>query len=207
MICGYDDEAGTYSIYAYDTNWVYRVFQTPQKAFEKGCEAMEEQGVYGRICGIKAKNTQVDFDLVKVCRRLRGYLDISPKEDYLSDDNTVMGIAVLDYIALYVDKLYTGSIPYERMDRRVFRVIWEHRRAMLERLQKAEEILMVDCDCSRAYEQLVSEANTMRMLYASHHMKRRDSVLPVLKKKLTAQKEVEQEILWRFLKKAEEVNS
>ena len=76
---------------------------------------------------------------------------------------------------------------------------------MLERLQKTEEVLQLDSVCSSAYEPLVSDANTMRMLYASHHMKHRDSVLPILRQKLTAQKELEQEVLWQFVKKAEEV--
>lgn len=206
LICGYDDEAGTYTIYAYDTKWIYRTFKTPQQAFNAGRLAMQKQGVYGGVCGMKPKSEQVTFDPGKVCRRLQAYLGCS-KEDLLGDDNTVNGIDVLDYIAVYVDKLYEGTIPYERMDRRVFRVIWEHRRAMLERLQKAETTLGLDPTTSKAYESLVTEANTMRMLYAAHHMKRRDSALPILRKKLVEQKGTEQDILWKFLKKVEsEVN-
>ena len=39
----------------------------------------------------------------------------------------------------YIDKLYDGSIPYDRMDRRVFRLIWEHKKIMLERIEAMEK--------------------------------------------------------------------
>ena len=53
---------------------------------------------------------------------------------------------------------------------------------------------------------IIDEANTMRMLYASHRMKRRDSVLPIIQKKLLLIKEKEQELLNELLKKVEVKN-
>lgn len=85
---------------------------------------------------------------------------------------------------MYVGKLFDGSIPYERMDRRVFRMLWEHKKVMLERLTAAEHALGLRPAVSTKYSEIVREANAMRMLYASHHMRRRDCVLPGLQKKL-----------------------
>ena len=62
----------------------------------------------------------------------------------------------------------------------LFRLIWEHKKVMLERIQRIELELHNDSTVSSNYVSLVNEANTIRMLYASHHMKRRDSVLPII---------------------------
>ena len=94
------------------------------------------------------------------------------------------------------------------MDWRVFRVIWEHKKAMLERISLVEKTLGMDSTASEQYKFLVSEADTMRILYASHYMRRRDSVLPIIKKKLLALKEKEQELLTGLVEKmGEEIKS
>lgn len=102
---------------------------------------------------------------------------------------------------MYVDKLMSGDISYDLMDYRVFRMIWEHKRLMLERLQKIESELNADNEISEKYSKVVSVADNMRMLYASHHMKRRDSLLPIIRKKLVNVKEAEVELLSEFVKK------
>jgi len=102
---------------------------------------------------------------------------------------------------MYIDRLMDESIPYEKLDRRVFRMIWEHKKVMLERILKTEEALRWDPVFSENYRPLVASADLMRMLYASHHMKRRDSVLPVIQKKLLALKEQEEQLLTDFTEK------
>ena len=83
----------------------------------------------------------------------------------------------------------------------MFRLIWEHKKAMLERLRLLESTLSLDNEISKGYEAIVKEADTMRMLYASHHMKRRDSVLPIIAKKLRIVKEEEKALLTELLQK------
>lgn len=203
MICGYDQEAKTFSIHGYDSRWIYRVFKTPQKAFDDGRRSMYERGEFGTICGLKPTLEYVPLEPERICVNLREYLDSSFEKYPVVEDKDVFGIVVQDYIAMYVDKLFDGSIPYERMDRRLFRLIWEHKKAMLERLSKAEEALQLDPELSAAYAKLVPEANAIRMLYASHNMKRRDEVLPTISKKLLWIKDVELDILHAFVEKAE----
>ena len=145
--------------------------------------------------------------IITECPRMYDYLpkftEIKKNSDIEkypeNSDEAVYGIVVHDYIAKYVGKLYDGSIPYEKMDHRVFRLIWEHKKVMLERIQCIENELSLNSDISKKYEAVVSEANTARMLYASHHMKRRDSVLPIIQKKLLALKEFEKELLTELL--------
>lgn len=64
------------------------------------------------------------------------------------------------------------------MDYRILRTIWEHKKAMLESIQNIEKTLGLDNDISEKYKPLVKTADNIRMLYASHHIKRKDSVLP-----------------------------
>lgn len=106
---------------------------------------------------------------------------------------------VHDFIAKYVMMLFDGSIPYDKMDRRIFRLIWEHKKVMLERIQRIELELQNDSKISSKYISLVNEANTIRMLYASHHMKRRDSVLPIIHEKLLEIKNKETTLLKQLL--------
>ena len=59
------------------------------------------------------------------------YLDSNLEKYPFKAEGRAFGIIVHQFIADYVSRLYKGSVPYERMDRRIFRVIWEHKKAML----------------------------------------------------------------------------
>ena len=70
---------------------------------------------------------------------------------------------------------------------------------MLERIMELETSLQIGEKCSTEYKSVVEGANTMRMLYASYHMKQRDSLLPVIQRKLLAVSSAEREILTALL--------
>ena len=198
-ICGYDQENKTYCIYSYDQNWIYHKFWTTQKSFDAGRKAQFKKKQYGSICGIKPKGDQIVFSHETALKKIAEYLDSDLEKYPETEEGTVSGIVVHDYIAKYVDKLYDGSIPYEKMDRRVFRMIWEHKKVMLERIKLIEDSLSLDHSLSDAYKSVVREADNCRMLYAAHHMKQRNSVLPMIEKKLLSLKEKEKEILEQLL--------
>ena len=201
LICGYDRNNKTYSVYAYDSEWRYTKFQTPQGAFDAGRIAAKRKGRFGTFYAIKMTNESVQLSPETVYGSLTGYLDSDLGKYPFEGEGRVYGIAVHTYIAEYVMKLYRGEIPYERMDRRVFRLIWEHKKVMLERIIKVEEALRFDNTLSEKYRPLVKETDTMRMLYASHHMKRRDSVLPIISDKLLRLEKIEREILTELTEK------
>lgn len=205
MICGYNEEDKTFTLYAYDDKWVYRKFVTPQKSFSAGRNALCKQGIYGGLCGLRPVSKQVVLEPMTICKNLKAYLDSSLEKYPITDTTPVYGIVVQDYIAMYINELYNERIPYERMDYRVFRLIWEHKRAMLERIQKVEDALKFDHTISLAYKDLVDEADKMRILYASHHMKRRDSLLPIIHITLLDVRAKEQRLLETFVEKMEGV--
>jgi hypothetical protein len=201
-ICGYNQENKTYCLYSYDKTWVYKKFWTSQKSFDTGMKAMFRKGKYDNIYGLKPKNEQISFSSNTALRKIEDYLDSSLDKYPETTEGTVSGIVVHDYIVKYVGKLYDRSIPYEKMDRRVFRLIWEHKKVMLKRIALIEETLSMDHSISENYRLVVREADNCRMLYAAHHIKQKNSVLPIIQKKLLALKDKEQELLTELLEKA-----
>lgn len=199
IICGYDQEEKTYCIYAYDSNWIFQKFWTPQSSFEAGRKIMFKDGKYGFICGIKPKMVNIEFSVGMALNAIKEYMDSCIKKQPDKNEDRVYGIDVHDYIAKYVGKLYDGTIPYERMDRRVFRLIWEHKKVMYERICCIESHLNLQNRISEKYKTIVEQADNMRMLYASHHMRRRDSILPIIQKKLLLLKIEEEKLLKELL--------
>lgn len=201
LICGYNRKDKTYCIYSYDQNWINQKFWTSQKGFERGRKSIFERGNYGVICGLKPKKDQIDFHPHTALNTIAEYLD-SSMEKYPEDgEGVVNGIVVQEYLAKYIDKLYDGSIPYERKDRRIFRLIWEHKKVMHERIQCIEKAMEMDSSISQKYASLVEAADSMRMLYASHQLKRRDSLLPIIRNKLLRLRENEEKILKELILK------
>ena len=201
LICGYNQQDKTYCLYAYDSNWIYSKFWTPQKGFELGRRAMGKKGRYDTFCAIRPKMNIVEFSHETALKKIEEYLDSDFEKYPETDEGYVYGIVVHDYIVKYIDKLLDGSIPYEKMDRRIFRLIWEHKKVMLERIQRIENSLHMDESISKRYKKVVSDADSIRMMYASHFMKRRDSILPVISRKLIALKIDEEKLLKELLEK------
>lgn len=199
LICGYDNNSGTYSLYAYDSNWVYQLFKTTQESFNNAIKQSAENGCFCEICGIHAGTKTFEFNIDDVYLNMIKYMDSSFKKYPPDIPGDVFGFVVHDYLNMYIDKLYDKTIPHEHMDRRVFRTIWEHKKNMLERIVKSEETLELSSEISNQYCNIVKEANLIRMQYATHHMKERYSLLPIIKKELSEISSLEYELLTKFL--------
>ena len=71
---------------------------------------------------------------------------------------------------------------------------------MYERITCIESAFGNSHTLSTKYKSVVTAANTIRMWYASHHMKRRDTILPMIREKLMTLKKEEQKLLEELLK-------
>lgn len=200
LVCGYDNNDNTFLIYAYDKNWVYRVFKTPVKGFEKGRKATEKERDSGKIIALKSCTDTVELNIKEIRDRVKNYLSASIEKYPPETDLPVYGIVVHEYIGMFLDRHIEGIIPYERLDKRVFRLIWEHKKLMLIRISDCLEKLGIQSDLPDRYSSIVKEADIMRMLYASHALKRRDEILSVIKNKLQSVHEEEKKLLEEFLK-------
>lgn len=203
ILCGYDQENKLYCIYAYDNRWKYTKLWIPQVSFNDGIRSMRESGEKGYLYALKPMPERVEFNPTVVVNNLKSHINTTFEVCPPTDPTGATGLAVHDYILLYLDKLLDNSIPHERMDWRIFRVIWEHKKLMFERIERMEEALSLDSTASDLYKFIVEEANKIRLLYASYHMKRRDSLLVSIKEKLIEIKNKEKEILEKFIEEAE----
>ena len=200
LICGYNQEDKTYCMYAYDSKWIYQTFWTPQSCFEAGRKAILRNGGYIGICGIKPLPGKVEFCAKTALKTIAEYLDSSIEKYPLTGEGFIHGIVVQEYVAKYIGEMIDGFIPYEKMDRRIFHQIWEQKKLMLESIQCIEQALEIPAEVSRQYAPLVKEADAMRMLYASHYMQRRDSVLPVIRNKMLFINSEEEKLLNKLIK-------
>jgi len=203
LIFGYDYANSKYHIYSYDKNWVLRSFETPSKGLALGKNASFKKGTFGKLYGIKPKFKQVDIDIAQIKHEIAEHLDSSWNKYPAHIIDYAFGTVVHEYMALYLYKLIVGAVSYENMDWRIFRVLWEHKKIMLERISAVENELSIDNSISEEYKSILKTADTMRMLYASHHMKRRDSLLSTIYKMLLELNEKEKSILNDFLNKIE----
>ena len=199
MICGYNRQDKTYCIYAYDSNWIYRKFWTPQRCFDRSREASQKNGGCGEIYGVRAKPDQVELSPKTVYKNMQEYLDSSFEQYPTDGEGIVYGIIVQEYLAIYIGKLYDGSVPYERTDSRVLRLLWEHKKVMLERMIATEKELSFETGFAEKYKKVVADADWLRMLYASHHIRRRDEILPKIQNGILKLKEDEEKILTGFV--------
>ena len=81
-------------------------------------------------------------------------------------------------------------------------MIWEHKKTMLQRIKLIEISLSFDNSISEAYKEVVRESDNCRMLYASHHFRQRNSILPIIQKKLLTLKSQEKKLLEELLEKS-----
>ena len=177
IISGYDDDRNTYDIIAYDMNWNFSCIKVPQDAFIESMYKAIEQDFMPFIVAVKVKTNPVGYDSKEICANIKRYLDSDLNKYPLDKDGKVQGIAVHEYLAMYMNKLLDGSIPYESMDWRPMRAVWEYRVYTLKRIKAIESDLMLDCSMSNLYQHIVDESNKLRLMYAIYHKKKKDSIL------------------------------
>lgn len=203
MIFGYDREKKTYDFLSYDKDWLFQPYKTGQRGVEKGFQACADVKQPGVLSAMKPLSVHVELNPRKILKVMKRYLSSTMENDPPNVGDTAFGIVVHDYLMLYLDLLYNDFYPHERMDRRCFRMIWEHKVVMLQRLRAVEEKLQWDHEISSDYALLIHTADSIRMMYASHFVKPRKSILPILKKKLSNLKTEEERVLRKFTEKLE----
>ncbi len=201
IICGYDEDKKQYCLFAYDKGWVLRKFWIPQKSFSKALKSSKSKEKKSCFWALKPTENTVELDMAMILQGLEKHLGLNPKKYPTPNDGNVRGVIVHHYIAIYLDKLNSGEIPHERMDWRIFRVLWEHKKLMQERLQIVEKALELNNDSSRKYEKVVAKANNLRMLYAAYHMRPKANTIASLRSGVLSIKEDESEILTEFTEK------
>lgn len=201
LLYGYDQNDRTYSIFAYDQAWRYRGFKISQDDFEAGRKSAADLHFDGTLFAIKPYAVTIALDPNEIFENIREYLGYSFRKRYTSlMDHMVFGIETHEYMIMYLIMLENGDIPYEKMDWRIFRQLWEHKKVMQGRIAAVEQKYDASPSISKEYSEVVKIANEIRMAYAVYHRKRNDSILPALRKKLLDISNMEYRLLYNFLK-------
>lgn len=203
-ISGYDDTNKTYEVASYDINWNYKLIKIPQEAYAESLLHSLEQEFNPTLVAVKAKDLFIKLNVKRISEKLKQYLNsnftLFPKEE----DGKATGIVVHDYLALYFDMLLNDNIPYESIDWRPMRAVWEFRVCMLRRIQAIEKELNLDSTLSSQYAPILEETNRLRMLYAVYTKKRKDALLLSIKNGVLSLKDQEKIVLENLISKIEE---
>ena len=199
VICGYDENDHTYTIGAYNSKWNYAIFKVPQKCFEQGMFSMLKKDMYGNITALKVNKDRAELDTELIKNSLKDYLKSDFETYPLIPEGVAFGSVVHDYIGIYLEHLYYGIIPYERKDKRIFRLIWDHKRLMLERIEAVEKKAGVKNDISSEYKNIVEESSRMHTLYIKYWLKKDNGILLELKDRLEKMREAEKKPLEKLI--------
>ncbi len=208
VICGYDRSKKTFTILAYDEKWVYRTFDIPWSCFAAGIRARKKDAKLWTVkfTACRMMGDRIPLDGERIVKGLRVYLDTANEANWQEQRGTISGTVVHVCMARYLEMLRDGDIPYEKKDWRIFRLLWEHKKCMLERLRAMEEKYRITEKGSELYTKVVAESDRMRMLYALCAAKNQPHVpyLDSLIRGVIGLREQEMRIITPWLNEAEE---
>lgn len=202
IISGYNNSENTFTIIAYNNEWVLKSYKISQDDFINSVEKSIKYGFFPTLRGMRAKKMITELDIPMIIKGLKAYL-AEPKNQE-NDYTPVRGNCVHDYFAMYIDKIIDGAIPHERMDWRPMRMIWEFRVKMLERIKAIEEKLSLGGSISQRYTPIVKEDDRLRGLYALCTKKLKPAILTMIKETIKKEKLEEQKLLRELIASVQE---
>ena len=177
IIFGYDDFDDSFSIAAYDKSWNYGVFKTPRKGFEEALYKSWERKQYPRFVASKPLGNPEILNIAFIESELEEYISSDFEKYPIDSNNQISGIVAQDYTVIYLKMLTDGRIKYDKLDWRIMRMIWEHKKCMFDRIRMIEEKLGLSSYISESYSAIVRDSNIMRLQYVKCHFKKNDDVL------------------------------
>lgn len=181
MICGYDQNNKTYSVYAYDSEMQYRIFRLPQICFERARKSTEKMGACGFITAMKPMQVKIDFDPYIIKTRLQEYLDPPLINNNLEVNSTAYGIITHKYLIKYLDIILNDNYNITLEDLKSFKMIMEHKTLMFERIKKIEAYFQMDNTVSSGYKNIVTDAEKLWNMCLYSFAKTNKSKLPTMK--------------------------
>lgn len=201
LILGYDGEAETLTLAAYDSRWNYGVWQTPAQNFFHGVLAAAQSQEHPRFIAARTGSSPVALDLSLIAESFRSYLE--PASVSENGRTRVSGLSVYEALIRYLEMLAQARIPHEKMDWRVMRLLWEHKKCVLGCLCDAENALSLGNGTSGAYRAVVQRCHLLRLEYAMYHEKEKESLLASMIRKLREVRETEELLLRAFAENLE----
>ena len=205
LIYGYDDRKNIYNVLAYNENHEHTSFNVVQSCFSKANDLAIKNGDSGILYGIKSDGKKHIFSPLLVIRHFAEYLNSSLEIFSPDIAEEAYGTVVHDYIGMYLDGLYDGSIFYKQQNPNIFLVLSEQKRFMLERLIRLETELSMDNKISNEYSEIVKISEELINLYDSYCKMRQDNILPIMKEKILYMKQQEETLLREMIKNVKDI--
>lgn len=189
LVLGYDDEAQTYTFASYSSNRVFEKFVSPRNCVERAFNA----AFTNAFCGIRIyedfPEMQLDFSLI--LKGIREYLYPLKRPDRF------LGIYLYDWLCEQVERHRDND--KHGLDQRLFRMVLEHKKCMMDRLQALANDGYIDCDCSDAYQPVYQQAVLLHYLCIKYNLTTQNRLLDAMVEKLHFISEREQQVLYRLL--------
>ena len=199
LICGYDTIDKTYSIYAYNTDMKYRVFDMPQNCFERARKSSERIGFCGSLTAMKPMQTKVEFDPYLIKTKIKEYLNPPLIKNNLEESETAYGIITHKYLIKYIEMFHNDDLNESYFELRPFKMILEHKQFMLERIKKIEKYFCINEIISSDYSSVAADAKLLWKM-CLYFAKRFDkSKIPVMKSILERIDSLERDLLSRLI--------
>lgn len=194
LICGYDSEKNTYSIFVYDEHMRYSLFEMPQRCFDRARKSSEQMGCCGMFVAVRVQPIQIALEPMLMLEKLRDHLSPPSAWNYDERGVTVYGIETHECAIHYIKSV--AVLEGERnIDIRPFKMLLEHKRFMLERLEALERYYKLEANYSIRYKKVTAAAEKTWNRCLHYAMTSNDSDLSEMIGKIRIMRDLEREIL------------
>lgn len=189
MITGYDAEHERFSVAAYSLNNKFECFYTPANSISIGINSILDKGWNGTITAAKPMPYIIELDIKRIKEQLIQYCDVSYKpKPFVSQ-----GIAICECIVEYLNSC-------EYVDIRQFRMLWEHKKCMLDRIFAIENALKLTPDYSNKYKEVPDVSRRIMLLCEKYNMTSDRSIIPRIIENMREIKQTEHAVLHKLIK-------
>lgn len=186
-------------IYGYDDTNFYIMAYTKGKLSRIKVDVKEvEEALYYQLnvkkdvsfCHFRfLDNCNVSIDLKCIHDQLVLYLQGTG----VNKNNLIYGIKTYDIINNYLD--YMDVNPICDINYKHFRVLWEHKKIMCERIEKLSEMIHIDDSILETSREIERLSNSLFMLVMKNNVKRSELIIDRAKKHLNVIKEKEVQMI------------
>lgn len=165
MITGYDEEKKVYYVSTYIKTGKFENVEVPVGEFSRAWHSryMDNDAQGADVIGLKldpSKNYEPSID--KILEDIRLYVASEVTEQHKRHDS-VFGLAVYDELKNFFRAVVQDGYPC--YDKRLFRLIYEHKLSMYRRLEYLNKEGIVSSEIVEAYKTVLDTANKTYMLH------------------------------------------
>ena len=175
LLCGFDDEADTFSVFGYSNAQLARK-RISRADFRTSYASLDRiQNTCTQVYFYRPVHAKFDMDVTLVLESIQGYLEAANPSTRFAGLRAPMdrryGTACYEPLQRYLDAFLAGREPYDARD---FHVLWEHKKLMSLRLARLAEVTANDTIAALAedFRPVVRDALMMRDGMMRHEFRR-----------------------------------